>query len=188
MSWPFGGRRRTYVATSVNRVIEDKLVPDITKSAIFNSVLLEESITANLNNGVMNSFALKSDRAFKYASNDYYYGLPNHSFLSDDLGRNEVLAYLNTIYDSVNIIYHHFDVINHLHIGFQYLTENYNYNQVTNILTVNGTPNYLENMVGIVNTVVTEFEDEENFNPFDENDEDIDLTEDEEQILFPEGD
>ena len=160
MSWPFGGRWRTYVATTVQRVFEEELVPDIPRTAPIKALFSDprQSISRTMIDDLIKGYGFKVDRTFQWAKNgNYVLGLPNHTFLSSTAGFNETKTILQGIHGgTVDIEYHHFTELNPIHLGLQAAVDTYGYDQKTNILTglsvTVGFDCYLENIVGNINT------------------------------------
>ena len=67
---------RVYIGTSNARVIEDDLVPDLTKDAVLKAILLDQDIAPTLYDEISSGFGAKTQAAFNYAKDNYTYGLP----------------------------------------------------------------------------------------------------------------
>lgn len=168
MGWPFGGRWRTYVGTSVTRIMEDDYMPKTIETAVLNSVLKNQSMTDNLFYNIVTGLSVKVDQAMNYARqtpNGYLYGLPNHTFLNAGIGTPEIQTILDAIHgQSVSIVYSEFQELHQHHLAFQALNESYGYNESTNeittLSTAQGYPVYLEHIVGVINTYAADYIDD----------------------------
>lgn len=165
MAWPFSGRRKSYVGTTITRVIQDELLSDLTTTAPIKSIFEGASLLSYIQDEIFNGLAVKVERGYRYgATGGYAHGLPNHRFINDSIGSNEMQSELETIHGGpVSLIYHRFASLHNIHVGMKILNENYNYDEVTNeivaLSTIYGSPVYMENMVGIISTQVTQFDD-----------------------------
>lgn len=167
MSWPFGGRTRTFVATSAGRVIEPLAVPDIPLTALIKAPVTGLNSNQQLEVEVLTSLAVKMQRAVQYAKTHYTYGLPNHTYLSESSGTAAMQAYVETLHSGpVTLIYHRFNALNPMHVAWQRLTNDFGFNEETNtvdnaliaaaypsLTSVN--PVYVEHVFAHINTDVT---------------------------------
>lgn len=144
----FGSKKKTYVNTSVTRLIEDEAIPNMGKTATMEYVLQNQaistrvdrkSITECFSDQVNNSLPVKMRSARNYAKNGYYhYGLPSNSILKKE-GVNiptEIQNYLEgSLGTPILLKYAFFGPVNNLHFLRKMLIEQYGYNPVTNELT-----------------------------------------------------
>lgn len=164
MSWPFGGRNRVYVGTQVTRMVEDNLLSELGSSGSIKAILQGSPVGLSIVDEILAGFGTKVERAFNYAKTDYTYGLPNHTFLSDTVGLNEAKAIFSAAKGgAISLEYHHFGVLNPIHVGLQKAVDSYGYNPTTNELewlsASVGYTCYLNTVVGYIRQAVSEITD-----------------------------
>lgn len=144
----FSSKKKTYVNTSISRMIEDESIPNMGKSAAMEYVLQNQAISTRVdrksivecfNDQVTSSLPVKMRSARNYAkTGNYVYGLPESDILKKegvDI-TTEVQEYLQaSLGHPVAIKYAIFGPVNNLHFLRKMLIEQYGYNQVTNELT-----------------------------------------------------
>lgn len=160
----FSGKRKTVVNTSISRMIEDKDIPDMGTSALYdylfgdstnrnNYVRVDRSYSDYLNIAHNNSIATKLSVARKWALRNYAYGVPEGDMLDPtqvDIS-NLMDEYLQTQTGKpVRISYAIFQPANALHLAWQIMKDTYGYNPNTNEITslglINGAVTYLEDI------------------------------------------
>lgn len=155
MGWgPFKSSYRTYVGTSVSRVIQDTALPDAVTSgslkALFNNGEYVDYVLEDL----VASIGTRAERMYAYAERSYTYGMPSGDVFSTTQGRQQVEAVIEAAEgQQVLIEYSHYGPLNALHVGWMKLVSQYGYDQATNRLmsiTAPGVPVYLKDMVVVV--------------------------------------
>lgn len=154
----FSSKKKTVVDTSVVRVVEDNVVPNMLRDSLVQSTFEGRDLVPVITENVLNSQAIKFDRAYRYAERgDYYYGLPNASMLNNSPNTSVVQAAIEQDigFPLEQLTYCKFAPLNHYHMGWQTLTEQYGYNRETNEITVLsgqiGHPVYLDYMTPTYN-------------------------------------
>ena len=143
----FSSKKKTYVNTSVSRMVEDEdYVPshklamlEYTMSEASNSIrVADETLVDYIMSSQNNSIVFRARAARNYASKEgYAYGLPKANLLlSKDV---DIPGLLNdhleaTLGVPVHIHYGFFGPMNNLHFLREMLVRQYDYNQVTNEL------------------------------------------------------
>lgn len=148
----FGKSTVTTVGTSVSRVIDDMMVPNSSQTAILGATLEDGDISEYLVEELSNSIALRSDKMYKYAKEDYLYGLPSGTWLSSSRGKTEVNQILSGLHSAPVVIeYCHVGSPNFLHTAWRQLTGAHSYNPLTNTIgslqTTNGSDTYLTDLI-----------------------------------------
>lgn len=149
-------KKKTYVGTTVNRVIEDDKLPDSIRTGLTKALFQEGEVIDYVLDELVESIGLKVNRMYEYArSGKYTWGLPSGQFTTGEEGRAEVQAVLDAIEGrSVLLDYAHYGPPNSLHIGWMKLIELHGYNPATNQLGVltasKGTPVYLDDMLVVI--------------------------------------
>lgn len=143
----FSSKKKTYVNTSVCRMVEDEdYVPshkvamlEYTMSEASSSTrVADETLVDYLINTQNSSMVYKARAARNYASKDgYYYGLPKANFVLKD---GVDIPYLiqdaieNSLGHPIHLVYGIFGPMNNLHFLRTMLINKYDYDQVTNEL------------------------------------------------------
>ena len=147
----FGSKKKTYVGTVAQRVIEDNAVPDSPKTGAIKGVLENGEIVEYVLDEVLGSVGLKADRLYEYAKKNYPVGLPTKTFQSRSQGSAQIAAILQGIHGKpVNLEYSKFGVPNLTHIAWMKLIANHGYDPTTNIIGSLSTANrkvYLDNIL-----------------------------------------
>jgi hypothetical protein len=157
MGWnPFRSKYKTYVGTSVSRVIEDDVLPDTVKTAVIRALNANTDPLDEVMEDMLGSLGPRVDRMFRYAQNgNYTFGLPSTQIHLASEAIAQVEGVLEAIEGAqVSIEYSQFGTINLLHLGWTALLAQQNYNPDTNELpllsTAKGTPVYLADMIVLV--------------------------------------
>jgi len=152
----FSSKKKTKVATTVQRVIEDEQLPETVKAAVLKYILKDGSqISSYILNGLVESLAIRADRMYRFAERGkYYYGLPIARGLTATQGRDVVKQTIEAqIGEPVTLDYYEFAPINNTHVGWEVLVNHYGYNPTTNEIRAlsaqEGVPVYLDDMVAV---------------------------------------
>ena len=151
----FGSKKKTYVGTSVNRIIEDKDLPDSPKIGAIKGILQNGDIVDHILDEMLGSVGLKSDRMYEYAKKNYPHGVPTKTFQNRTKGLAQVQVILDALHGKpVLIEYSRFGPPNLTHIGWMKLVKDYNYNTDTNeIVKLSGANKvYLDNISMVLPT------------------------------------
>lgn len=129
--------KRTVVGTQVQRVLEDKDVPDAIMFGVSTAIFNDENIAENINDALLRSIGLKAEQMFRHAEKgNYLYGLPSGEIMSMVEAREAVEQRLFNIESStVEIDYCRLAKPNLLHMTWMKLVSEYGYDPVTNKLT-----------------------------------------------------
>lgn len=151
----FSSEKRTYVGTSVSRVIEDKLLPDALKSGLTKALMGNEDIPETMVESLIGSVGIRAEQMYEYGRTKYVHGLPSGQFLAAVDGKDEVTAIISAAEGvPITLLYSHYRPRNFYHIGWQTLTHSYGYNPETNEITglspMNDHPVYLDDMTVVV--------------------------------------
>lgn len=144
----FSSKTIINVSTSINRVIEDKLIPNSAKTGLIKGIFSGDQLVENIMEDLVSSVGVKAERMFTWAKSHYIYGLPHSSIMYNNAGVDVIASVLKRLtgHDCV-IEYYKYSSPNNLHIGWQKLFDDYGYDQVTNeiktLSTTKGTPVYL---------------------------------------------
>lgn len=151
----FSSKKKTYVGTSVSRVIEDKMLPDAVKTGVLQAIYKDYDVVQSVMEGTIGSIGIKAERMYEYGKQGYLYGLPNSQIVHQATMADVVKGVLsNEVGQAVALDYCEFGAINNLHVGWVQLTSQYGYNGVTNqidsLSAEKGVPVFLEDMVVVV--------------------------------------
>lgn len=132
----FGSKKKTYVGTTVNRLVEDKNIPNTLKQAGFFAVMNDEDPVDALTDRLPNSLAMKINGAYRYGKNQYYFGIPQGSMVYSTKGIKEITQVLEGIENKkVTLVYLHLGELNFTHTAKEYLQGDSKYNYKTNTYT-----------------------------------------------------
>lgn len=160
----FSKKKKTYVNTSVTRMLADEDYVPSNKMAVLEYMYSQESSSTRVNDDSITDYLLRTTqnnlpnrakRARNYAKNpNYYFGIPKANLmLKDEVDVMEVMKdYLvSTLKHDVLVKYAIFGPMNNLHFLREELIRKYDYNQVTNELLAEsrrlGKKCYLESAV-----------------------------------------
>lgn len=152
----FSSKKKITVATTVSRVIEDKMLPNSVKSGLLKGIITGDGqIVENIMEDMSSNLAVKAERMYRYAKNHYPYGLPTSNLANSQAGRNVVQSVIEDITGkAVTMVYSHYGPFNSLHYGWQTLVDTKGYEQATNELksltAIKGSRVYLVDMVIVV--------------------------------------
>ncbi len=152
MAWPFSNEYVTQVGTSISRVVDDKLLPDISKSAPVSALFSGADMAGTIMDAILNSFAIKVERSMRYARDDYYLGLPGTTFTNDVVGLTEVKQQLEiNTGNPVTTFYSVYGFMNLHHLADEILENLYDYdidtNEVLGLAAVKGSPVFVETVI-----------------------------------------
>lgn len=132
----FGSRKKTYVGTVVQRVIEDDAIPDSPKLGAIKGILNNGDVVDYILDEILGSVGPKSDRMYDYAVKNYPYGVPTKTFHRRDKGKADIQNILNQIHgDTVKIDYSVFGPANFNHVAWIKLIQDHAYDPDTNEIT-----------------------------------------------------
>jgi len=154
MGW-FSSKKKTYVATQVNRMVGEDEIPDLRKKNLIDSIFKNQRLTTTMVNNAMHSHTTKFERSYrKAARGDYYYGTPNHNITYAAKGQDVVKDIIElNVGAEIAIEYFQFMPLNNLHFGWQKLTEDYGYNEFKNQITPqDGKRTWVVDLVAYVDT------------------------------------
>jgi hypothetical protein len=151
----FSNRYKTYVGTTVSRVVEDNAMPNSVTSGVLKAITNNGSVPEYVMEDLVASVGVRAEKMFRYAKDHYTHGLPGGTVLSSQVGVAEAEAILSSLSGGPALIdYVHLGPPNSLHYGWIKAIELYGYNTTTNTLSgVGGTstsPAYMEDMVVVV--------------------------------------
>lgn len=167
MSWnPFKSKEVTRVGTSVSRVVSDDSIPNAAQAGTLRALFNDGNVPNYIMEELVSSLGVKAERMYRYAEENYVYGLPSGDVYSSTQGRAQVVEVLEILEaQEISIDYSHFGAPNALHIGWMKLVDEYGYDDQTNQLgtlsAMKNFPVYLKDMVVVVpaariNTVAKE--------------------------------
>jgi len=150
----FSTKKKHYVSTQVQRVIEDDMINNPVQTAALRSIFDENF---NITDAIKYEALLGTHQLFnayyRYGRDDYHYGLPDTTILSSDAGVPAAnLAMTADVGQPINIDYMYFRPLNSFHVGWKVLQEDYGYSEGSNKLTTLGDV-YLEKMVAVHSTL-----------------------------------
>ena len=154
----FSSKKKTHVGTQVSRVIQDSQIPDLRQKNLIDSIFGDTRITHTIVNNAMQSFSLKAERAYRSAARgEYYYGTLEASILSASDGKDTLKNILELeVGQPIDMDYFYFAPMNNLHVGWQKLTQEYDYDEFTNevraLSVQKGHKVWVKDMVGYINT------------------------------------
>ena len=145
------------VSTSVNRVIQDSLIPDAVKTGVVSDLVAgDNQMVEHIQESLFNSLAIKANQMYSWARKNYVYGLPAMTYLNNSPDIAVIKGVIEGIIKRTNITieYAKFDHLNTLHFGWNTLVDSYNYDQYTNEIVAlsnqKGTPVYLAGISGVI--------------------------------------
>lgn len=148
----FGSETKVTVATSFNRVIEDRLLPNSVKTGTIKGIFTEGGqLIENIMEGLVSSIGSKGERLYRYGKTKYPYGAPTSKVYKSTQANSITKAVLQQLEGrSVVSEYLQYGPLNRQHWGWQTLFNSYGYkpdtNELLSLSTVKGLPVYLEDM------------------------------------------
>lgn len=162
----FSSKKKVKVNTTVQRVVDDHLIPQSVKAGTIKAVIDDGSITEYVLEEVVQSITFKAERMFEYAEKgNHPYGIPRGSIVASNQGAEAVRVFLETqVQQPVSLDYYEFAPINASHAGWFLLQEEHGYiagtNMLMNLTREMGFPVYLKDMVSVYTpSTVDELED-----------------------------
>ena len=136
----FSSQKKTVVATSAQRIIKDKDLPDSIKTGTIKGIFEGGSIPDYMMEELANSIGHKAERMYEYGRGNgsaaYMFGNPQSTVVAPVKGNATVLEYLRSIAGSnIAMNYLHFGAMNIFHFGFTHLAANYGYSLTPNTVT-----------------------------------------------------
>jgi len=156
------GSKKTYVGTSVSRVIADEQVTSAIKSGTVTSILNNKDIMDEITDSLVHSIATSGNAYYNYGKNNYALPLPS-GYPTDALDTHGAVEVEAVIQDEIEMAevamgYCFFGNLNYLHILMETITNTYAYDITTNELdtlsTLKGYPVYLTQVTLIGPTVL----------------------------------
>lgn len=153
----FSSKKKTTVATTVTRAIEDANLPDSVRSSVIKAIMdgnPSYMMSDYIIDGLSSSVALKVDRMYSYGNRAYYYGNPVSSMVSDLQGQDVVRQVLEQELGlKIDFDYYHYAPPNSIHLAWQRLVERYGYDVASNEIQVvsaqQGAKVYLKDLVAV---------------------------------------
>lgn len=151
----FSGDYETKVGTSVNRVIEDDMLPNSVRTGVLKAILKDGDVSEYVMEELVASMGIRSENYYKYGKNRYIHGVPSGERVSSTQGTAEVREILSQLEGTpVLMDYCHFARSNTLHIGWMKLISQYGYSESTNQLATMtaaySVPVYLKDMEVVI--------------------------------------
>ena len=133
----FSSKKKTYVGTSVSRVIEEADITDTIKTSVIQAILKEEDISSRVLENMQGSLGVRAERMFQWAKKNYVYGLPTGSMKSTMEGVAQAKTVLESL-EGVPVVIEYSELApaNRLHVAWMRLISQYGYNPATNELAV----------------------------------------------------
>lgn len=146
----FGGSK-TYVGTSVARVLDENQYPETLRSAVLKAIRRDVSISEQITEDVLNGGGVQIDRMYSYARDHYPYGLPSQNYINTGASAQQAKDYIASLYTgAVAFEYVRLEALDFTHVGWQTLTEDYGYdyasNEIRSLSDQVGKPVYLDNI------------------------------------------
>lgn len=150
----FSTKKKHYVSTQVQRVIEDAMINNPAQTAALRSIFDDDfKITEAIKYEALLGTHQLFNSYYRYGRDHYHYGLPDTTILSSDAGVPAAnLAMTADVGQPINIDYMYFRPLNSFHVGWKVLQEDYGYAEGSNKLTTLGDV-YLEKMVAVHSTL-----------------------------------
>lgn len=152
----FSSKYKTYVATSITRVIEDSALPDsILTGAMKSLVESDEQMIEHAMEELTSAIGLRAHRYYEYGKRAYVNGLPKATNVSTQTSKPVVMGIIEAAAGGpVTVDYFHYGAFNNLHYGWTQLMAVHGYNPITNQLgalsTAKGRPVFLKDMIVVV--------------------------------------
>lgn len=130
----FSSSTKTYVGTTISRVIEDKKFVPSTLSGTIKAIFAKPpgSIPEYVMEDLINSIGLTHKRYYKFGRDNYLYGLPVGKGISSNFGAELVKPILEQQEgQSIGIVYNFFGPYNYIHQAIWVLDNLYQYNYQT---------------------------------------------------------
>ena len=133
----FSSKKKTYVGTSVMRVLEDDAITDTMQVSVIQAILKDEDISMRVLENMQNTIGIRAERMYSWAKKNYIYGLPSGKLVSTQEGVEQSQDVLTSIESQPVVVeYSHLAPANRLHVAWMRLISQYGYNPVTNEISV----------------------------------------------------
>lgn len=133
----FSSKKKTYVGTSVMRVLEDDAITDTMQVSVIQAILKDEDISMRVLENMQNTIGIRAERMYSWAKKNYIYGLPSGKMVSTQEGVEQAQDVLTSIESQPVVVeYSHLAPANRLHVAWMRLISQYGYNPVTNEISV----------------------------------------------------
>ena len=133
----FSSKKKTYVGTSVMRVLEDDAITDTMQVSVIQAILKDEDISMRVLENMQNTIGIRAERMYSWAKKNYIYGLPSGKMVSTQEGVEQAQDVLTSIEGQPVVVeYSHLAPANRLHVAWMRLISQYGYNPVTNEISV----------------------------------------------------
>lgn len=132
----FSSKTEVTVATSVSRVIEDRLIPNSVKTGAIKGIMSDGQLVENILEDLVTSLGSKGERLYRYGKTAYPYGIPtSHIYRSSDVLGVTAAILKTQVGAEVILDYAHYAPLNIQHYAWQHLFDAYGYDPQTNELT-----------------------------------------------------
>ena len=129
----FSSKKKTYVGTSVMRVLEDDAITDTMKVSVIQAILKDEDISMRVLENMQSTIGIRAERMYGWAKKNYIYGLPSGKMVSTQEGVDQAKTILEAIEGQPVVIeYSQLAPANRLHVAWMRLISQYGYNPITN--------------------------------------------------------
>lgn len=133
----FSSKKKTYVGTSVTRVLEDDAITDTMQASVLQAILKDEDISVRVLENMQSTIGVRAERMYSWAKKKYIYGLPSGRMVSTQEGAAQAQGILEVVEGQPVVIeYSQLAPANRLHVAWMRLISQYGYNPQTNELTV----------------------------------------------------
>ena len=152
----FSSKKKTYVGTSVSRLMDDDLLPDSQYAGAVKALFQDTPLVPTIQDELMAGLAMRAEQAYTYGSSARYLpGNPTGDFITNAIGKNELKEVLETLEGApVLLDYFQCDCPNMQHIAWIKLIQEYGYDPATNkiegLKAQVGTDVYLHDLVLVV--------------------------------------
>lgn len=137
----FSSKTKTYVSTSVSRIVEDNLVPNSTKSGILKAVLKDYDLGKTIQMELDNSIAIRTDKMFRLGRDKYTYGIPSGEYRYSYSGIDPILDVISSITgQEISLVYFRYGSANYYHFATTWLLENASYDLYSRKIVHNYNP------------------------------------------------
>ena len=93
----FSSKKKTYVGTSVTRVIENDDITDTRKTSVIQAILNDEDISMRVLENMQSTIGIRAERMYSWAKKNYIYGLPSGKMVSTQEGVDQAKTILEAI-------------------------------------------------------------------------------------------
>lgn len=129
----FSSKKKHFVDTQVQRVVEDSGIPEPNKEALVDSILTGTNITNSILDRSFNGGYRQFESMYRWAEANYYYGLPDITLHTAADGNAHAEAQIEAeVGVDVTIEYLYYRPLNNVHAGMKYLTDSLGYDHSSN--------------------------------------------------------